>query len=62
LRQAVFASVMTDLKQHWLEALAVAAAAIASASRAGLIDAKESQAHNGVVATERAWLNSVDWS
>lgn len=52
---------MTDLKERWLEALAVAAAAVDAASRAGLIGVDEGRAHNGLVATERAWVDSVDW-
>jgi hypothetical protein len=52
---------MTHLKYRWLEALAVAAAAVDSATQARLIESDESQAHRGTVATERIWLETVDW-
>jgi len=52
---------MTHLKHRWLEALAVATAAVDSATQARLIESDESQAHRNTVATERIWLQTVDW-
>jgi len=52
---------MTDLKRRWLEVLAAAAAAVDSAARAGLLPAEESRVHIGRVASDRTWLETVDW-
>jgi hypothetical protein len=52
---------MTPLKHRWLEVLAAAAAAVDSAGRARLIANESRRAHSRRVATERTWLETVDW-
>jgi hypothetical protein len=53
---------MTDLKQHWLQALCASAAAIEAASRAHVLPAEEARRAGSRLAAERAWLEIVDWS
>jgi hypothetical protein len=57
-----FLDPMAHLKHRWLEVLAVAAAAVDSAAQARLIESDESRAHSRTVATERMWLETVDWA
>ena len=56
-----FLEPMTYLKHRWLEVLAVAAGAVDSAARAGLIPPDETRVYVGQVAIERTWLETVDW-
>src|SRR5215510_3008085 len=52
---------MTHLRRRWLEVLAAEDAALDSAGRARLIASEESRTHSRRLATDRKWLETVDW-
>src|SRR5262245_34106344 len=52
---------MTHLKRRWLEVLAAEDAALDSAGRARLIASEEGRTHSRRLATDRKWLETVDW-
>jgi hypothetical protein len=53
---------MTELRQHWLDALDASTAALEAASRAHILAAEENRAHWRRIAADRTWLETVDWS
>jgi len=50
------------LKLDWLRALAVAADAVEAGARAHTLPADEIGSHRRRLASERAWVETVDWS
>jgi hypothetical protein len=50
------------LRQHWLSALDAAAEAVEASARAHTLPAPESGGHRRLLAAERAWVETVDWS
>ncbi len=52
----------TVLKLNWLCALDVAADAVEAAARAHTLPVEEIGSHRGRLASERAWVETVDWS
>jgi hypothetical protein len=53
---------MRDLKQRWLEVLAASAAAVDAVSRAHVLPADESRVRVRQLASERTWVQALNWS
>ncbi|HEY2940324.1 MAG TPA: hypothetical protein VGJ27_10970 [Gaiellaceae bacterium] len=50
------------LKQHWLRALDVAVDAVEASARAHTLPLPESGGYRRLLAAERAWVETIDWS
>jgi len=53
---------MLDLQGQWLEALEAAVAAVQAAALERCLPPQDIARHQKLLAAERAWLASVDWS
>jgi hypothetical protein len=50
------------LKRHWLRALDVATSAVEASARAHTLALPDSGGYRRLLAAERAWVETVDWS
>jgi hypothetical protein len=52
----------TVLREHWLQAIGVAGIALSAAARVESLSAEELSRHQHLLASERHWLGTVEWS
>jgi hypothetical protein len=50
------------LREHWLRAIWVAGIALSAAARLESLSAEEVWRHKHLLASERDWLRTVEWS